>query len=67
MTAALDAIARLDDGLALPGDRELADDFDQYLRWDADRQAVALAQSEACPACEGGRGPVCAGCAEVFA
>lgn len=29
MTSALDAIARLDDGVALAGDRELADLFDQ--------------------------------------
>lgn len=35
MTAALDALARLDDGVPLPGDRTLADLFDQHIQWDA--------------------------------
>ncbi len=62
MTAALDAIARIDFGLDLPGDRELADVFDRHLQWEADRLAAEPSLAEACPACESGRGPVCAGC-----
>lgn len=75
MTAALDAIARLDDGLELPGDRELAEVFDRHCGWEADRLDDARRQSEfadwlttQCPAREeGGTGPVCDECAEVAA
>lgn len=35
MTAALDALARFDDGVSLPGDRTLADLFDQHIQWDS--------------------------------
>lgn len=35
MTVAADALARLDDGLGRPGDREIAAVLDRHLQWDA--------------------------------
>jgi hypothetical protein len=35
MTAATDALCRLDDGNPLPGDRTLAAIFDRHCAWDA--------------------------------
>lgn len=37
MTAALDAITRVDFGEASPADRELAAVFDRHCSWDNDR------------------------------
>jgi hypothetical protein len=37
MTAAVDALSRLDDGVALPGDRTLAEIFDRHCRWGAQK------------------------------
>lgn len=42
MTAALDAIARLDYGTPRPGDTELAEVFDRHCRWGQDRYEHAL-------------------------
>ena len=73
MTAALDAICRIDDGTPLPGDDEIADVFDrhcdwEYLRLDDLRRRDELADWLAgqCPACEdGGTGEVCDDCADL--
>lgn len=35
MTAAVDALARIDDGVALPGDDALAEVFDRHCQWGA--------------------------------
>jgi hypothetical protein len=37
ITTASDALARLDDGVALPGDPVLAELFDRHCRWEAQR------------------------------
>jgi hypothetical protein len=37
MTPATDALARVDEGVSLPGDRTLADIFDQHCRWGAQK------------------------------
>jgi hypothetical protein len=52
VTAALDALARLDDGAPLPGDRALADLFD------LDCQQAA----KPCLICGNPGGPECLGC-----
>jgi hypothetical protein len=73
MTPALDAISRLDDGISLPGDAEIARIFDEHANWEHLRLDDARRQqeyadwlAEQCPACEeGGTGPVCDECADV--
>jgi hypothetical protein len=65
--AAQDALARLDDGIPLPGDQALADAYDRYCQqsWlvlDDQRREVEYTAWLAgqCPVCEeGGTGPVC--------
>lgn len=52
MTAALDALARIDDGFALAGDRDLAALFDRHCQWDA----------RPCLICGDHGGPECTAC-----
>lgn len=64
MTAALDAIARLDDGAALAGDRELADAYD----WASSvylyraEQRLERFRADRCVICDGPDGPECDSC-----
>jgi hypothetical protein len=53
LAAAQDALARLDDGGALPGDTVLAEIFDRHCKWDAQR---------ICLICGGPNGPECDRC-----
>lgn len=71
MTApAFAAISRLDDGLAQPGDAEIARIFDEHANWEHLRLDDARRQAEyadwlagQCPAHEeGGRGELCGDC-----
>lgn len=67
MTAALDAIARIDEGMPLPGDRTIADIFDQHCQWEALRYDDRLREIEyadwlagQCGGChDGGTGEPC--------
>jgi hypothetical protein len=54
MTAAVDALSRLDDGVALPGDRTLAEIFDQHCRWGAQKVCLICGAE--------GQGAECDGC-----
>jgi hypothetical protein len=64
------ALARIDDGVELPGDRLLAASFEDYCRHEwlvfADREHAAREATElarACPVCvPGGSGPECDPC-----
>jgi hypothetical protein len=67
VTAALDAIARLDDGIPQPGDSEIAAIFDAHCQWEALRYDDRLREIEyadwlarQCGGCEeGGTGEPC--------
>lgn len=70
LAAAQDAQARLDEGVTLPGDEALAEQYEQYNQaagldfqdacWRAEREAWLATQ---CPSCEpGGKGPLCDEC-----
>jgi hypothetical protein len=52
MTAAMNALSRLDDGISQPGDRTLADIFDRHCRWG----------SRPCLICGAEGGPECLSC-----
>jgi hypothetical protein len=70
LSAAADARLRLDEGIARPGDADLAAAFERHCRQqqevfeDRIREAeYALWLAEQCPICEeGGGGPECDGC-----
>ncbi|GGN39783.1 hypothetical protein FHR83_006642 [Actinoplanes campanulatus] len=67
MTAALDALDRLDYGSPLPGDVEIAAIFDRHCQWEALRLDDRMREYEhmewlarQCAGCEeGGRGDLC--------
>lgn len=67
MTAALDAITRIDFGQALPGDAEIAAIFEMHCQWDQARRETAHVAAELaawlagqCGGCEeGGTGESC--------
>ena len=67
MIAALDAIARLDEGISLPGDDVIAAIFEAHCRWEQDRYAHAQDAADRaewlsgqCGGCEeGGTGEPC--------
>lgn len=59
MTAALEALTRLDDGLELPGDRELAEIFERHCRQEA---FVPPPITPAGLVCDGPDGPECGTC-----
>lgn len=68
MTASLDALARIDDGIPLPGDAEIAAVFEVHCQWaDTDFHTARLNAERVdwltrqCPGCEdGGAGEPCA-------
>lgn len=70
LAAAADAQARIDEGVALPGDEELAEQFEQYNQagWLDFQDACYRAEREAwlatqCPKCEPeGSGTLCDEC-----
>ncbi len=67
MTAALDAVARLDFDRPLLGDEAIAEIFDRHCRWEQDRRVSAHVAAELaawlstqCGGCEeGGTGEPC--------
>ena len=63
-TEALDAIARLDDGIASPADRELAEIFDRHAsdRWAAMDVQLDRHAADVCVICGKPGGPECSSC-----